>query len=191
MSNKVKEDKRFNYITPEKYDFSKYTSIPNLSKNKQFPTHFYFVYDLDKSTIGNYLNTWFLGECIAKKATKNNSEDLVVDRMFTVKKMDSDTSYRLYQREINPIMINILNIINDKERKTNSDGEKLYQMKGHICSIDDSSFGIWFNDRTISELHETRIKIMKWINERDVINGDAFIQLCIDLGADKDSVDYN
>jgi hypothetical protein len=33
-------------------------SVINLSR-KPFPDRFYFVYDLNKREIGNYLNTWF------------------------------------------------------------------------------------------------------------------------------------
>jgi len=75
--------------------------------------------------------------------------------------------------------------------KRNENGEDLYEMVSRICSIDDSSYGIWFDGKTFTELEEIRVNIMKWLNTKKEVNGDEFLKFCVSLGADEDSIDYN
>lgn len=184
-------------------EYSEY--ISNLSKKRKFPTigeinpqahksnwsstEFYHIYHLSKKEIGKYLNTWFRGEQF-----KGKDDVIYRDEMWTVKKMDEETASCLYRRDINPISINIMCPIGGRF-KTNENGEKLYQMKAEIHSIDDSSYGIWWGPQvggfTFEELEKTRYKLMHWINAMKVINGEEFLEVCVSLGADPETKDYN
>lgn len=172
--------------------------VSNLSKNRRWDTFdygrrkkdmqkatdLYFIYDLKKSELGKYLNTWFKG--ITSKYR---------DEMITLKKVDKDTAMHLYNREYNPISINILCPTGAKF-KQNKNGEDLYEMKAQIHSIDDSSYGIWWSyyygqEYTFQQLENIREQIMKWINNFPIINGEEFLDFCVSLGAAEDSKDYN
>lgn len=177
-------------------------SILNLSKTRKFPTYgetnrgthhsydeytdFYYIYHLNKKDIGKYLNTWFSGNHIVDK----NKKFIARDEMWTVKKVDDETASHLYNRTINPIEITIMCPTGAKF-KQNENGEDLYEMKATLRSIDDSSYGIWFNNKSYSELEEIRFQIMKWINNKPIINGDKFIEYCVSVGGDESSIDYN
>jgi hypothetical protein len=165
----------------------------------------YEIYKLSKSDLGKYLNTWFTGKRIMLsdieqhkvKFKKGTLKDyLCLDEVWTVKRVDDKTSQRLYNRDINPISIIIMapassKFIEDEAFKRNEAGETLYNMKCMIHSVDDSSFGIWFNGRPLSELEPVKHEMMKWVNSKPIINGDEFINKCIELGAEEDSIDYN
>lgn len=168
-------------------------NVLNLSKIRKFPSNMYDIYKLSKKELGSYLNTWFSGNIQLYSELKRNKvkakdpnfvDFLLRDEMWIVKKTDKETSSRLYNRRINPISINIMCAIKNPE-----DG--LYNMKLHIHSIDDSSFGIWFDEKELSVLKSIREKLMKTINNYDEINGDELLNHCIELGANKDSIDYD
>jgi hypothetical protein len=57
-----------------------------------------------------------------------------------------------------------------------------FDMKAMIHSIDDSSYGIWFQDKELTELEEIRFKIMKYVDSVKVINGEDFLNYCESLG---------
>lgn len=182
--------------------------VTNLSKIRKWKintsgvhpfTDMYFVYDLKKSERGEYLNTWFEGikqiasedDRFKVKIKREEMEDFIIrDEVITLKKTDDETSSKLYHKEYNPISINIMPPIGAKFRK-NEKGEKLYIMKAKIHSVDDSSFGIWWDDKPLSELESDREKLMKWVNAMPEINGEEFLDTCISLGADESSKDYN
>jgi len=183
-------------------NYKQFETVLNLSKKRKFPTigetspnahksnwdltDFYFIYDLSKKDIGKYLNTWFVGNVM-----KNKDGDVYTDEMWTVKKTDKETSDNLYRRKINPISLSIMCPTGARFKK-NDEGEIInYQMKAQIHSIDDSSYGIWFDDMKLDELKRIRTKIMEWINAYKEINGEEFLDICISLGANEDSKDYN
>lgn len=172
----------------------------NISKKRKFPTYketekdvskdyldnvdMFFIYKISKKDIGKYLNTWFIGD----QHHNSKTGDIYSDEIITVKKVDKETSYCLYDKIYNPVSIDIMCpsgakfIINEK-------GEKLYNMKAMIHSIDDSSFGAWFNNKPLEELKEIREKLMNWVNSYKVINGKKWIEYCKELGTD--AIDYN
>lgn len=180
------------------------TYIGNLSKKRKFPnfedtgkkvhpsniklSDVYSMYELSKKELGKYLNTWFVGEVhIAKNG------DCYRDEMWTFKKCDEETARVLYGRKINPISITIMCPTGAKF-KFNDKGEKLYEMKAHIWSIDDSQYGIWFYNKTFEELEQIRLKLMQWLNSyvgNFKVDGEEFLERCISLGADPESKDYN
>ena len=170
---KKKKDK--GYVELSEYDFSPYVSIPNLSKKRRFMERMYDVYDLPKDK-GNYLNTWFLGNAI------HNKEKICVDEFWTVKRVNEDTACGLYDRKVNPISINIWLYWKDNTKNV---------MKAQIHSIDDSSFGVWFNDKGVGELVGIRVELMKWINQFKEIDGEEFLKKCVELGADKETINYD
>ncbi len=177
--------------------------ISNLSKVRKFPTYggdrndtnYYFIYKLHKRDIGRYINTWFSGRTMYAsdldkfkvKFKRNEMSDyLIKDERWIVKRVDEVTSRRLYLRDINPIQLTIL-------CPTGYDGkiETPYHMLCSVCSVDDSSFTIWFMSKPINELENIRVKLMRWINTRPIINGDEFINKCLELGADLSQVHYD
>lgn len=172
------------YITESLQGMDK---IINFSKVRKFPERMYDIYDLSKDEVGKYLNTWFVGE-----VDINKRGILIRDEMWTVKKVDTETSDSLYGRKINPISITIMCPTGKKFDK-NYTGD-LYNMRATINSIDDSSFGIWWNYVPLEELKEIRIDLMGRVNEMGLfqgMNGGEFLESCIKRGADPDSVDYN
>ncbi len=151
--------------------------INNLSKSRKWPSYkngkydyddMYFTYKLKKDELGKYLNTWFQGTS---------------DSMITLKEVDKETSNNLYHRKYNPISIKIMN--SHKSKGT-------FDMKAQIHSIDDSSYGIWWISKTVDELKEIRLELMEWLNKHlDPINGEEFLDTCVNMGADEDQKDYN
>lgn len=184
MMNLCKNKKWPNWKNSGRVDTKK------LSKQYWEHTDLYFTYDLSKIERGKYLNTWFKGQhCIMKN-------DLISrDEMITLKEVDSITANNLYNKKYNPISIDIMCPASAKFNY-NIKKEPLYHMKAQIHSIDDSSYGIWWdgyysNDDTFENLSETRIKIMEWVNTHSIINGEEFLNMCIGLGASEYSKDYN
>ena len=167
----------------------------NISK-KKFP-YFYDIYNLNKRELGDYLNIWFQGVKLLLSDLKNYKvkvqygtiEDAVyTDEMWTVKKVDTQTAWNLYNKKYNPISLRIGLTKIHKDEPPNS--KKIYQMKAQIHSIDDSQYGILFTG-CFDELVATRLLIMKWIHSLDIVSGEAFLQYCISVGADHETVDYN
>lgn len=183
-----------------KTTFDKFNeSVSNLSKIRKFPENFYDIYDLNKFELDKYLNTWFAGEVRYASETPKNKvkvkrgefkDFIIIDEMWTVKKVDNETSYRLYDKKIAPISI-IIQCQYGAISKQNEKGEDLFIMKSQIYSIDDSSYGIWWNDIPLDELKNIRYKLMEWVNNQNKINGEEFLKICISLDADKNSIDYN
>lgn len=190
------EDGGETYLIESYKNYKLVESLTNVSKNRLFPKDFYDIYDLNSSEIGKYLNTWFVGD--NKKASevpkfkikieRGSLEDFVIrDEMWTVKKVDEETSNRLYNEKYNPICLSIVCKIGGfKEGEDHS-----YDMIASIKSIDDSSYTIWFKQKGLSELEDIRSSLMKWISSKPILNGDEFIEYCIELGADKSELNYD
>lgn len=178
----------------------------NISKIREWETYIsdakhydmYFCYYLTKNKIGNYLNTWF------RSGLYIEDNILYRDSLTTLKKVDSETKYHLYNRPFNPLSIWIMPehtsyreyalFVNKKSNKNKKPPVIKYTMKCHLHSVDDSSYGIWWNDFTIDELKSLRFKLMEWLeqfNTKNLLNGEALLNKCVELGADKDSKDYN
>lgn len=155
-----------------------------LSNGRFTYSDLYFVYKLSKKERGEYLNVWFDG-------TNMYSKDGLTyrDEIITLKHVDADTANRLYHKEFNPITITILCPTGGKFKYV--DKEPLYNMKVQLHSIDDSQYGVWFEYMKISNLKEIRIKIMEWINQHPIINGEKLLNYSISLGANLNSKDYN
>jgi hypothetical protein len=185
-----------------------FEELHNLSKDRKWPTNLgnptdkssdkYFTYNLKKEDIGKYLNTWFVGQ------VSGTSDVVYIDEMITLKKVDEETANSLYNRYINPVSINILAAhrkikhILDENKRLRLKGKRLLEednsiqnMKAQIHSIDDSSFGIWWMEKSLEELKEIRIELMNWISKENILNGEEFLDYCISLGADIDTKDYN
>lgn len=180
------------------FNFENFNESLNISKIRKFPTYgethkddkniynknhsdIYSIYKLNKNELGKYLNTWFVGQVENIKKT----DKLGIDEMYTVKKTDKETTSHLYDRKYNPISISIM------YGKQNDKGEDLYKMKLHLYSIDDSSYGIWWNEtNTIEEYKNIRKELMKYISSVDEINGEKLLDECIKYGADPESKDY-
>jgi hypothetical protein len=192
-------------MTHIKTTFDKFNeSVSNLSKVRKFPENFYDIYDLSKFELGKYLNTWFTGEVrYASETPKNRvkvkrgefKDFIIIDEMWIVKKVDNETSYRLYDKKIAPVSI-IIQCQHGAISKQNEKGEDLFIMKAQIHSIDDSSFGVWWYDKPIDELKSIRNRLMKWVNAQGgyggELNGEEFLKICVSsMGADEDSIDYN
>lgn len=150
----------------------------NISNKRLTHQDMYKIYDCSKAERGKYLNTWFWEVWDNGKSKKKNIPQL--NSIITFKKVDIWTGCRLYDRLYNPVSI----FINIDYRN-----HKKYVMKAMIHSIDDSSFGIWFDNKTYDELVKIRINIMKYIDAKQVLNGEEFLKYCVELGGD--NIDYN
>lgn len=177
-------------------------SITNISKKTKFLDNYYDLYELNKSEIGKYLNTWYPGNIkyisdyqkVKSKRGEIVDNFLVIDEIWTAKKVDDYTKSRLYNRNINPICISINCPIGGKFKKDNN-GVYLYEMSASIFSIDDSSFRVYWtnyynNSLPLEYLKEIRLKIVKWVSDKSIINGEEFLDYCISLGANNEK-DYN
>lgn len=170
------------HVIDEPYTMEK---ILNYSKKRKFPENYYTIYQMSKDELGKYLNVWMDGN---KSKSKDNV--LQIDEVWTVKKVNNETASHLYKNSINPIFIRI-RFPYEQYVKNITTNKQYYNMKASICSIDDASYGIWWNLMPLDELERIRILVMKWINAYTEIDGSEFINYCLSLGADKDSIDYN
>lgn len=162
--------------------------------NRTFHYDYYFTYYLNKKKLGSYLNTWFVDRLEISNGIIYN------DSLITLKKVDKDTSDSLYRRPFNPLSIFII-----PDRKSLNDyltalkNKKklpilLYTMKCHLHSIDDSSYGIWWDNTLFEDLQNKRIELMNWINQfntKNLLNGEKLLDKCVELGANPESKDYN
>ena len=163
----------------------------NLSQKRVWGNDIYFVYDLTSKDRGKYLNTWFQGrKNYSKRSRKSElkADVLMYDSLITLKRVDNETSNMLYNRKYNPIMMTI--------KYESGTKEIIYKMKITLCSIDDSSFGIWYTNKSFSELSDIREKLMEWVSEQAIgkakgLNGEELLNICIENGADKNTIDYN
>jgi hypothetical protein len=169
-----------------------FEEITNLSKIRKWPSYkngnsdFYFIYKLHKKDLGNYLNTWFVGEM---NVLKNNQ--IATDEIVTLIKVDDETSTHLYHKLYNVLSIRIMCPPGAKFTKDKY-GNDLYQMKAQIHSIDDSSYGIWWDKLSLEKLKDMREKLMSWVNQNNnKMNGELFLDKCVELGANTESKDYN
>lgn len=156
------------------------------SNNHQY-SDLYFIYNLPKDKIGDYLNVWFDGLKVYSKL--NKSKHICEDEIITLKKCDNETATHLYDRKFNPITINILCPAGTEFIQDNDN--ILYDMKFQIHSIDDSSYGIWWSNKPFALLENIRTNIMKFINTNTIINGERLLEYCIEQGADENSKDCN
>lgn len=137
----------------------KYKTI-QLKKHEVFDD--YWIYKATKKVFSGYLNTWFYLD----------------DEYISLKKVDKDTSYHLYNKRYNHVSVFIIQ------------SNKL-SMKVHLGSCDDSSYGIWFENKDLETYQKLRLEIMEYISSKKLINGDELMNYCIEKGADADSIDYN
>lgn len=182
------------------HKFNKFIKESNVSKIRKWDTidrthshksnwdspDLYFVYKLKKEELGKYLNTWFVGRIHKSK----DELKVYTDEMITLKKVDTETANNLYRKKYNPLAIRILCPLGARF-KQNDNNQDLYNMKAQLYSIDDSQYGIWWNDFTFSELEDIRVNLMKWIDSQSLLNGEEFLDKCVELGADANSKDYN
>jgi|ERR1035437_52211 hypothetical protein len=158
----------------------------NISKKRKFSGQDdncpYHIYNLNKKQMGDYMNMWFLDGQYYKGKPLNK------DQYWTVKKVDKETAGRLYLRILNPVSIHIMPSYDAMKKDKNT---KLCVMKAQIHSIDDSSFGVWWHEGTTDILTPIRLKLMEWIDCMTILNGDEFIKICLSLGANEDTIDYN
>lgn len=143
----------------------------------------YFIYDLGEQEINQYLDKWFKGV----KLKYNNG--LWYSEVITIKAVDNETAKKLYGHTYNPLTITVLPFA--KWDGTNYTYGPKYSMIARIHSIDDSSFGIWWEDNTIKDLIKVRKKLIKEIDSLKTVNGEKFLNMCKELGADPSTVDYN
>ena len=163
--------------------------MTNISKIRQWNkttegrSDYYFTYKISKKDRGQFLNTWFKGNQFELNSI------IYTDQMITLKKCDKHTSINLYNEEYNPLSISIL--LNHTIPLKYQKGEKSYNMKVQIHSIDDSSYSIWFEDKKYNELVELRNQLMNWVSNKSIISGKDLLDYSIELGADSDTIDYD
>ena len=95
--------------------------------------------------------------------------------LVTIKRVDNATSNFLYGRAFNPVTIKYF----ESYAK-----EGYHPYKAQIYSIDDSSYGTWFYKLDVKLL-------MEWISLQKRLNGHEFLDYCVSIGGDKETIDYN
>jgi len=165
----------------EEFEVINYSKIDNITDeiypiDHQGDPDYYYVYGYN---IENYLNKWYKG------LFDRRGECVTYDEMLTIVRTNGITTNRLYERPYNNLSVNIMKYYKD-------DSCNLHDMKAMIHSLDDSTYGVWFNRRNYNDLLHIRLKILYWVNKhRDNMDGEDFLRMCLSIGADADSVDYN
>lgn len=151
----------------------------NLCKNRKFPSDLYDIDKLNNSEKGKYLGIWMYEEDYEYKGKKYPQNALC-----TIICVDEDTSLHLYGKKWAKLSFNIMKCYKQ---------QTLWDMKAQIHSIDDSSYGIWWNNKTLEELEDIRTKIINSFNGKPKTkhNGEAFLHRCVIFGADPKTKDYN
>jgi hypothetical protein len=162
----------------------------NISKENIWPIinhnfNVYYIYDIEKQDRCKYLNVWFNNVNISEKL-----KCFTVDDFITLVKVDKESKGHLCGYKFNPLSLKIMCPLGAKFNKDENDN-LLYNMKSQIYSIDDSSYGIWWYEVTIDELRKIRLELMNWISSQKNINGELFLNKCVELGADIETKDYN
>jgi hypothetical protein len=132
---------------------------------KKFPENEYDIYRMDELQICDYLDKWFFGDLLK---SKGENSKILKDEYWTVKEVDHRTSLNLYNRTYNPVSIYI--------GPTYQSEKNLYSVKATIHSIDDSSYGMWKNNLTYDEAVEIRSKVIDYLNEEKVVNGNDWFE---------------
>lgn len=72
------------------------------------------------------------------------------------------------------------------------------QFKGYplcldVCinSIDDSTYSIYFYNNDVDTLMEYQSKIVNYIKNNKPLNGEKFLNYCVSIGGDEDSISYD
>lgn len=126
----------------------------------------YFIYKIEneEEIVFNWVDKWF----------KEKTDRLNFSCIWSIKKVDENTALHLYNRYYNPFSILILPQYRN---------ETHYALKATIHSIDDSSYGVWFNNLTFEIAKEIETKIAEYIDSQKILNGDLFFNFARELGA--------
>ena len=151
-----------------------------INENLIYPERMYDLYDkLSEEELLPYLDNWGV-------------HPILDDKWYCLKCTDEHTTSRLYYRNMNPVMIFIRPAMKwNKDINKYDYPEGLYDIKAQICSVDDSSYGIWLDSQPKDELIILRDYIMNWVSDQKLLNGDDFINKCVQLGFDPETIDYN
>lgn len=141
-------------------------------------TNEYHIYRLDEEDlVFNWCDKWFKDKCDVL-----NNDKYYYNAIWTVKKVDIETSYHLYNREYNPCSIKIMTSYKDPST---------FALKAQMHSVDDSSYGVWFNKLTLDAAETLREKFVKHLDSQKIFNGIKFITFAKELGATEKDIDYN
>jgi hypothetical protein len=166
----------------------------NISKKRSWFENPYDSYRLTKKERGNYVNVWFPRNLFLERKVRNKYKRYfngdgninIKDSLSTIIKVNKESSNHLYGEEYNPITLSI----SFDFMTSRKEGRNVFNMKACIMSIDDSSFGIWWLDKDRNYLIEQRLKVMRYIDSNKIIDGEHFLNHCIELGANSEK-DYN
>jgi len=128
----------------------------------------YKIYELNKHEIEKYLNIWYQG--IKKDCQHCN-------HFITCKRVDQETAATLYNKKINPIETYIYSY------------KDLQWLKFSIRSIDDGTYTIEIKDE-LKNLKIIQTKIMQYISNIKIINGEEFLNYCKQFVTDF-NIDYD
>ena len=136
----------------------------------------YFVYKLEEEeVVFNWVDKWFHDKF------DNLSPDRYYTSIWTIKMVDVETSQHLYNRLYNPFRISVMRQYKDPLK---------YSIKAQMHSVDDSSYGAWFNGLAdLTEVDRIVNEVVDYIDGLKVFNGQNFVNFVTALGC-KD-IDYN
>ena len=148
------------------------------------------ILSLTKNQMGKYLNIWF-----PNIYNFNNIDNLIVDQLISVKKVDDITMYRLSWHRYVPIVITICPFIEySNDYKTKKVLHNKFNLKVELLS-DESSYFIAVNkklnyDKAINIRYKL-IHELNYYNKKNKLNGDDLLKKCINLGFDKKSITFD
>ena len=142
----------------------------------------YEFYKLTLDEVNEIENKWF------QFKIDKNKDKIYNNTLVSLKRCDLETS--MYNYAYNPVSLAIKCPLGAKF-KQNDKEQDLYNMRCSICSIDDSSFTIWFEQIPLNQLYFIRSEIQKWIYELNEINGNKFLDYLQTLGANPDTINYD
>lgn len=132
-------------------------------------------YDLPQTELGR-IEEWYQ----YKFKTASDGITIISDSIITVKACDEETASHLHNYVYNPVELEIY-----------SDKNSTHSMRVSIDSIDDYFYSIFFLQNNISICYYIRNIIKEYIDTNFFINGEALLNYCVLLGADRNSAGYN
>lgn len=110
------------------------------------------------------------------------------------KRVDVRTSRRLYNEPMNPVVITQEKYVSESGNMIlDPDPQQSWASSRtavSLVSIDDSSFTIRTKPGDYMDLSK-EIPIIRYLDDKEVINGDDLMDLCIGLGFDESTLNYD
>ncbi|MEG1010208.1 MAG: hypothetical protein RSF67_10435, partial [Clostridia bacterium] len=106
------------------------------------------------------------------KYISDTTKQVAREEWSTLKEVDEETFYCLYNRQYNPVVITI------SKNETNNEN---YNIMLSLFSIDDTAFKILLENKTLLEKEDIILEIIDYIDFNDIINYRSFLTYGIEV----------